>query len=177
MDQSLQVIHVEDSTADCELIESLLLNGGLQCEFKRVEDRDGFIAALQESPLHLILSDCTLPQFHGLEALKIAREMRPEIPFIFISGTIGEETAVESLQQGATDYILKQGLARLIPAVRRALAEAESRNTRASSRPSARCSAASPMTSVTSSRSSSSSSTCCPWSPMSRNRFAALPWN
>ena len=84
----------------------------------------------RKSKCDLILSDCTLPQFHGLEALRIARAMKPEIPFIFVSGTIGEENAIKSLQNGATDYVLKQRLSRLIPAVRRALIEAEGRATR-----------------------------------------------
>jgi two-component system, cell cycle sensor histidine kinase and response regulator CckA len=127
MKQSLRVIHVEDSIADSELIGRLLQEEGLDCNIYRVETRDHLVEALRASECDLILSDCTLPQFHGLEALEIARATKPEIPFIFVSGTIGEEAAIDSLQNGATDYVHKQRLSRLAPAVRRALTEAEGR--------------------------------------------------
>ncbi|MCE0483433.1 MAG: ATP-binding protein [Methylacidiphilales bacterium] len=100
---------------------------GLECIIRRVETEAELMKALQEMDCDLILSDCTLPQYHGLEALKIVHAIRPELPFIFISGTIGEETAIRSLQSGATDYVLKQRLSRLIPAVRRAMTEADSK--------------------------------------------------
>jgi signal transduction histidine kinase len=130
MKQPLQVIHIEDSRADQELVGTLLSNGGIDCSIQWVTNRDEFVAALEAMPVDLILSDCSLPQFHGVEALEIARATRPDVPFIFVSGTIGEEAAVDSLQHGATDYVLKGGLSRLVPAVRRAVAEAESRASR-----------------------------------------------
>ena len=120
MKQALSVIHIEDSVEDSELVRQMLENDGLECEFQRVETRDQLVEALRQSGANLILSDCTLPGFRGLEALQIARATKPEIPFIFVSGTLGEETAIKSLHDGATDYVLKQRLSRLVPAVRRA---------------------------------------------------------
>src|SRR5580658_6897001 len=126
----LHLIHVEDSWEDSELVRRMLKTGGLECVIQRVETREQLENALQQPNCDLILSDCTLPQFHGLEALEIARTTKPEVPFIFVSGTIGEEVAIKSLQNGATDYVLKQGLSRLIPAVRRALTETQDRMAR-----------------------------------------------
>jgi signal transduction histidine kinase len=131
MKHPFQVIHVEDSAADSELVHSLLLDNGLDCQLRRVESTEEFREALNPAECDLILSDCTLPHFSGLEALQIAREIAPDVPFIFVSGTIGEETAISSLHNGATDYVLKHHLSRLVPAVRRALTEAESRASRA----------------------------------------------
>ena len=127
MKTSINVVHIEDSREDSELVHLMLLAAGLECKIQRVETREHLVETLQQTKCDLILSDCTLPHFHGLEALYVARAMKPEIPFIFISGTIGEETAIKSLHNGATDYVLKQRLSRLVPAVRRALTEAEDR--------------------------------------------------
>lgn len=129
MKQPLNILHVEDSPQDSELVQHLLLRDGLECNFHRIETRVELLAALEHEDNDLILSDCTLPHFSGLQALEIANALKPNIPFIFISGTIGEETAIQSLQEGATDYVLKNRLSRLIPAVRRALAEADERTT------------------------------------------------
>jgi len=123
----LNILHIEDSTEDSELIKRLLINNGLQCEVTRIETRAQVFDALEKNSYDLILADCKLPDFSGLRALEIAHALKPEIPFVFVSGTIGEETAIESLRNGATDYVLKDRLSRLIPAVRRALAEAEER--------------------------------------------------
>jgi len=125
MKSSLHILHIEDSVEDCELIQNLLRKEGLKCEVSRVETRSEVFNALQNESFDLILSDCKLPAFSGLHALEIARALKPETPFVFVSGTIGEETAIESLRNGATDYVLKEHLSRLVPAVRRALAEAE----------------------------------------------------
>jgi signal transduction histidine kinase len=130
MSQALKVIHVEDSEDDSFLVEQMLKREGFACEISRVETREQLINALCQPKWNLILSDCTLPRFHGLEALEVARATRPEIPFIFVSGTIGEETAINSLQNGATDYVLKHRLTRLAPAIRRALSEAQGRTAR-----------------------------------------------
>ena len=85
------------------------------------------MAALERGGIDLILSDCALPDFDGMAALKIARANWPAIPLIFVSGTLGEERAIDSLKSGATDYVLKERLARLVPAVRRAMQEIEER--------------------------------------------------
>jgi PAS domain S-box-containing protein len=95
-----------------------------ESHFIRADTKEDFVAAL-ESDLDLILSDYTMPGFSGRDALLIAREKCPEIPFLFVSGTIGEDAAVEALKNGATDYVLKHRLMRLIPAVDRALREVE----------------------------------------------------
>jgi len=130
MKKPLHVIHIEDSPEDCELIRHMLQAAGIGCEVVRIETREQFTKALQESECDLILSDCNLPHFDGLEALQMARAIKPEVPFIFVSGTIGEEAAIKSLQNGATDYVLKHRLSRFLPAVRRALNEVEDRNAR-----------------------------------------------
>jgi len=127
MKEPLHVIHIEDISADSELVAHMLRENGYDCRFQRVETRAQLLNALEHSPCDLILSDCTLPQYSGLEALREAHARKPHIPFIFVSGTIGEEVAIRSLQQGATDYVLKHRLSRLAPAVRRALSEAEAR--------------------------------------------------
>src|ERR671910_2960952 len=101
--------------------------GGISCEMVRVQTRADFEAALVNGDFDLVLSDYSLPSFDGLSALKLAKEIRPEVPFILVSGAIGEDRAIEALKSGATDYVLKQRLERLVPAVRRALREAEKR--------------------------------------------------
>jgi signal transduction histidine kinase len=123
----LRVIHIEDSPPDSELMQQMLAEEGFECEVRRVETRQELLQALNEFPPDLVVSDCTLPQFGGLEALQLLRELRPDIPFIFFSGTMGEETAIQSLQHGATDYVLKNKMTRLVPAVRRALEESRTR--------------------------------------------------
>ncbi|MBI4327597.1 MAG: PAS domain S-box protein [Chloroflexi bacterium] len=120
----LRILHLEDDTSDAELVQSLLESNGLQCNIHRVQTRADFVAALEQHPFDLILSDYALPSFDGSAALEIARQTVPNVPFIFLSGTIGEEVAVDSLRNGAVDYVLKDGLHRLVPAVRRALNEA-----------------------------------------------------
>jgi two-component system cell cycle sensor histidine kinase/response regulator CckA len=127
MKQTLNILHIEDSKEDSELITRLLINNGFKCQVTRVETRPEVFDELERNSYDLILADCKLPDFSGLRALEIAHALKPEIPFVFVSGTIGEETAIESLRNGATDYVLKDRLSRLVPAVRRALAEAEER--------------------------------------------------
>jgi two-component system cell cycle sensor histidine kinase/response regulator CckA len=127
MNQNLNILHVEDCAEDSELVKHLLRDGGFDCNIQRIETRGELLDALEKTEYDLILSDCTLPQFHGLQALQLAHAMKPETPFIFVSGTIGEEIAIESLHDGATDYVLKQRLTRLVPAVRRALLEIKER--------------------------------------------------
>jgi two-component system, cell cycle sensor histidine kinase and response regulator CckA len=127
MKQTLNILHIEDSKEDSELISRLLSSSGFKCDVTRIETRPEIFDALEKNSYDLILADCKLPNFSGLRALEIAHALKPEIPFVFVSGTIGEETAIESLRNGATDYVLKDRLSRLVPAVRRALAEAEER--------------------------------------------------
>jgi PAS domain S-box-containing protein len=120
----VRILHLEDLPDDSELVSEILRAEGIDCELRRVETREEFLAALQ-GEIDVILSDFTLPSFDGVSALRLVRERRPEVPFIFVSGTLGEECAVDMLQQGASDYVLKQRLSRLAPAVRRALRDAE----------------------------------------------------
>lgn len=123
----LRVLHLEDNPDDAKLIEVRLAAEGMACAIARVETGDAFLAALEEGGFELILADYALPSFDGLSAFALARERRPEVPFIFVSGTIGEEAAIEALKQGATDYVLKQRLSRLVPAVRRAIRDTKDR--------------------------------------------------
>ncbi|MDQ3775175.1 MAG: diguanylate cyclase [Pseudomonadota bacterium] len=123
----MRVLYLEDSEADAALVEALLAEAGTVCQLDRVETAEAFAAALEAGGYHIILSDNALPSYDGLSALARVRERWPEVPFIFVSGTLGEEAAIESLKAGATDYVLKQRLSRLVPAVERALAEAASR--------------------------------------------------
>jgi signal transduction histidine kinase len=125
--KTLNILHIEDSVDDSELVNRLLVDNGIPCQVKRIETRAEVFDELEKNLYDLILADCKLPNFSGLRALEIAHALRPEVPFVFVSGTIGEETAIESLRNGATDYVLKERLSRLVPAVRRALAEAEER--------------------------------------------------
>jgi signal transduction histidine kinase len=127
MKTKMRILHIEDSAEDSELIHSLLSENGVSCELVRVQTRPQVFEELEKNPYDLILSDCKLPDFDGMHALEIAQALKPEMPFIFVSGTIGEETAIESLRNGATDYVLKDRLSRLVPAVKRAMAEAEER--------------------------------------------------
>jgi signal transduction histidine kinase len=127
----LRILLVEDSELDAELLLAELGDDGLEFDAERVETEAEFVATLGSFAPDLIVSDLSMPEFSGHRALEIARARVPQTPFLFVSGTMGEETAVEALRSGATDYVLKQNLARLASAVRRALAEAEQRRTRA----------------------------------------------
>ena len=126
----ISLLLLEDSPLDAELALARLERAGIAFEYRRVEDRAGFEAAVRKHCPDLILSDYTLPSFDGLGALAIAQEVCPDVPFIVVSGAVGEEIAVESLKRGATDYVLKQHSHRLVPAVRRALVEATERKER-----------------------------------------------
>lgn len=126
-DRVLNIIVVEDVATEVELTTYQLERAGLRCKPTRVETEDAFVAAIRDHTPDLILSDFSLPQFDGMSALRIAQIVSPETPFIFVSGTIGEERAIEALRHGATDYVLKTNLARLAPAVLRALQEAAER--------------------------------------------------
>ncbi len=118
---------LEDDVADAELTKFALRKGGLTFSLARVESQEAYLRELEDNPPSLILSDYSLPGFNGHDALNMAREKCPETPFIFVTGTMGEEVAIETLKSGATDYVLKTRLSRLLPAVNRALREAEER--------------------------------------------------
>jgi len=127
MVEPLRILHFEDQRYDAELVKAQLAAQGVSCVVQWVADRASFLAALEQGNIDLILSDFVMPGFDGLAALVLAREKRPDLPFIFVSGAIGEDRAIEILKQGATDYVLKERLSRLGPAVRRAAQEARDR--------------------------------------------------
>jgi two-component system cell cycle sensor histidine kinase/response regulator CckA len=118
----MTIIHLEDSPQDAELIHFWLREEWPQCQIDLMDDRQTFIERLAR-PADLVLSDFTLASFTGLDALHLARDKEPDLPFIFLSGTITEERALEALRAGATDYLIKDRPKRLIPAIQRALRE------------------------------------------------------
>jgi PAS domain S-box-containing protein/diguanylate cyclase (GGDEF)-like protein len=130
--QPVRLVLVEDVPSEAEIAVRQLEAGGYACTWKRVDSESVLRRTLAENRPDLILSDFSLPGFDGMTALEVAREVAPSVPFIFLSGTIGEERAIEVLQRGAYDYVLKTNLGRLVPAVRRALDEAASRRARQS---------------------------------------------
>src|ERR1700730_471840 len=127
MNFQLRILHLEDDSGDAELIRETLEAEGISCHVTRVETEAPFIARLEQGGFDLIFADYTLPSFDGLSALKSAHQIRPLVPFIFVSGTLDEEVAIEALKMGATDYVFKTRLSRLVPSVRRALREADER--------------------------------------------------
>src|ERR1700692_3031360 len=127
MRHPLRILSVEDDPKDAELIQDLLETEGIACDITRVEYQADFLASLKRGGIDLILADYTLPSFDGISALKFAIKACPDVPLIFVSGTLGEEVAIEALKIGATDYVLKTSLSRLVPSVRRALREATQR--------------------------------------------------
>lgn len=130
MKKELRILILEDMAAHAELMERELRKAEMVFSAQRVATRDAFLAALRDFNPDLILADYSLPSFDGIAALSIAQDQCPAVPFVFVSGALGEELAIETLKQGATDYVLKQRLVRLGPSVRRALREAEERAAR-----------------------------------------------
>src|SRR5438309_8679470 len=130
MDKHLRILHLEDEPDYSSFVKTMLEQEGLPVEFVLVDNSADFIAAIAAEPFDLILADYKLPTWNGIEALRAARQKRPETPFLLVSGTIGEQAAIESLKHGATDYVLKHWPERLVPAVRRAAEEAAERNQR-----------------------------------------------
>ncbi len=126
MARPITIVLVEDHPEEAALTAHALKRGGVECTIERVDTEAAFRRALGARP-DVILSDFTLPTFDGMSALRIAREVTPDTPFIFVSGTIGEERAIAALKHGATDYVLKSNLARLAPALKRALDESHAR--------------------------------------------------
>jgi signal transduction histidine kinase len=123
--KTVRVLHLEDNENDRLLVEEMVRADGLDCEFTAVQTRVDLETALRQGGYDLIVSDYSMPSFDGLSGLAIAHELSPKTPFIFFSGTIGEESAVKSLKNGAVDYVIKQRPHRLVPAMRQALRNAE----------------------------------------------------
>ena len=130
MNEPIKILMVEDAAADAELMLRELKRAGLRCDARRVDTRAEYQTQLETFRPDVILSDFSMPQFDGMEALRIAAQSYPHIPFIFISGTLGEEYAVRALKNGATDFVLKTNLIRLPPSIERAIAEAQARKAR-----------------------------------------------
>ncbi len=130
MTQGLRILIVEDLASDAELMAYELRQANFTFSTRRVENDVDFLQELAQFRPDLILSDYHLPHFNGLAALALAQEHCPDVPFIFVSGAIGEEVAIDTLKRGATDYVLKDRLSRLVPAVQRALREAADRRER-----------------------------------------------
>ena len=122
---TIRILQVEDDPLDAELIQAELDADGINYEVRLVDDEASYTACLHEFEPDIVLSDLSLPGFSGQRALEVLRAHDEDLPFIYVSATLGEEAAVEALRNGATDYILKQNPVRLASAVRRALAEAE----------------------------------------------------
>ena len=129
-DRPVTVLLLEDSQIDAELARSYLGSGDASFSVIHVADREAFEAALDAGGIDIILADYLLPGFDGLQALGLARARVPDVPFLFVSGVVGEEFATDALKQGATDYVMKRSLHRLPAAVDRALMEARERNER-----------------------------------------------
>jgi PAS domain S-box-containing protein len=123
----LRILSIEDDPKDAELIQDLLETDDIACQVTRVDTQAALVASLEQGGIDLILADYSLPSFDGISALRLAMKACPDVPFIFVSGTLGEEVAIEALKIGATDYVLKTRLSRLVPSVLRALREATAR--------------------------------------------------
>ena len=125
MNKVIKILHLEDSDRDAELIQSILQTSEIGQEYFLVDNEDYFHNILETENIDIILSDYSLPDYNGNEALKLSRERYSHIPFIFVSGKIGEDAAINAMLNGATDYVLKNKLERLVPAIKRALRENE----------------------------------------------------
>jgi DNA-binding NtrC family response regulator len=132
MGAPLSVLLIEDSEDDALMILRELKRAGYEVDSKRVDTADALTACIAERQWDLLVSDFSMPRFSGTEALKVVRPAGSDAPFIFISGTMGEDTAVAALKDGAQDYLVKTNLKRLVPAVQRELRDAEDRRQRKS---------------------------------------------
>ena len=138
MTERLRILCLEDDPTDAALMAATFKQDRLEVELSRVEREAEFRSALETTDWDIILADYVLPAFNGLDALEIAKSLRPEVPFILVSGALGEELAIEALTRGATDYVLKHNLPRLASAVRRANTESAEREERRQAEDSAR---------------------------------------
>src|SRR5664279_4716540 len=130
MNKIIRILHLEDDVADMELVQATLESAGIVYQINRVQSRDEFSEAVSKGGYDVILADYGLPMYDGMSALQLIKELQLDVPFIFVSGTMGEDAAIEGLTEGATDYVLKQKLSRLAPALKRALLEAENKRER-----------------------------------------------
>src|SRR5258708_7137058 len=130
MPTTLRVLHVEDSEQDAALLAHHLTRAGYTLVSDRVETSADLLAVIQKQEWDVVLCDYSMPQFSALSALAVIKETNLDIPFIIVSGTIGEDAAVEAMRAGAHDYLLKDRLARLVPTIERELHEAKSRAAR-----------------------------------------------
>ena len=121
MEKPLRILIVEDNTSDVEIVKRLLNKGGFHFTDKVVDSKEEFLSAMADFEPELILCDYSMPRFDGMRALLIRKEMAPLTPFILVTGSVNEEVAVECMKAGADDYVLKQNLIRLVPAVKAAL--------------------------------------------------------
>jgi PAS domain S-box-containing protein len=121
----MKILHVEDNLRDADLVRDMLQAEWPDCSLTVVATREDFLSALSRGDYDLVLSDFQLPGFNGLEALELTRERAPEVPFIFFSGTIGEERAIEAVRAGASDYVIKDRMQRLPVSIQRVLRESE----------------------------------------------------
>jgi two-component system, cell cycle sensor histidine kinase and response regulator CckA len=125
LDRPLRVLHLEDNPHDRRVIQLWIKEQNIAAEFTDADNEPEFVKALEQDTFDIILSDKSLPGFDGLSALRFVREKFPHIPFVFVTGSMGEEAAIDTIKDGATDYVLKDRLSRLIPAVQRAIRESE----------------------------------------------------
>ena len=123
----MRILHLEDDPKDAELIQSTLEGEGIACDITRVDTPAAFRTSLEQGGFDLVLAEYTLSGLDGISALKVAKDVSPDMPFIFVSRTLGEEDAIEALKLGATDYVSKTRLSRIIPSVRRAMRESKER--------------------------------------------------
>jgi len=130
MNKVIKILHLEDSLSDSELIHSYVECDGLVHEYFLADNEKDYLNILETENIDIILSDYSLPDYSGSEALKVAREKYSHIPFLFVSGAMGEDAAINAMLNGATDYVLKHKLERLVPAIKRALLECENENKR-----------------------------------------------
>ena len=130
MNKKLNILHLEDNDNDSELLLHELEKEGIEFDYFRVENEKDFINALYNVNYDIIFSDFSLPSYDGLKALEKAVLVNPEIPFILVSGTLGEDAAVESMKKGATDYVLKNKIYKLVPTINRAIIEVKEKKRR-----------------------------------------------
>ena len=127
MSEPLRFIHLESNPADADLISATLRDAGIACQPTRAQTREDFLAALRHNGCSLVLADTLVPGFDGTAALALTRAIHPDMPFLFVSSAQGEDFAIEMMQRGATDYIFKQRLGRLVPSIKRTLRDLEER--------------------------------------------------
>ena len=127
MSNPLRILLVEDSEDDAGLLLRELRRGGFDVLYERVDTPAAMNSALDKQEWDVVVSDHSMPYFSGVEALRLLRAKRTDVPFVFVSGTLGEETAVAALKSGAQDYLMKGNLIRLVPAIQRELRESEER--------------------------------------------------